>query len=265
MRFARIGDVVLSHDVHGLGSGKPAIVFINSLGTDHRIWDTVVAELAGEFTILTFDKRGHGLSDLGQPPYRIEDFSQDLAGLLDHYGLTNVILCGLSVGGLIALSLYEQRPDLVRAILFADTAHKIGTPEFWKARIDAVLQNGIASILEPIMSRWFTAPYRVADNADYQGYCTMLVRQPVEGYAGTCAAIRDADFTEVARRLAVPVLCVVGAEDGSTPPELVRSLAELVPGAGYELIPGAAHIPCVEAPDAFLAHLRRFIADLPGA
>ncbi len=264
MKFLRIGDVVLSHDVHGLGSGKPAIVFINSLGTDRRIWDAVVDDLAGDFTLLTFDKRGHGLSDLGQPPYRIEDFSGDLAGLLDHYGLSNVVVCGLSVGGLIALSLYEARPDLVRAILFADTAHKIGTAEFWAARIAAVRENGIGSILEPIMTRWFTAPYRVADNADYQGYCTMLERQPAEGYAGTCAAIRDADFTHVARTIAVPTLCVVGAEDGSTPPDLVRSLADLMPGARFETIPGAAHIPCVETPDLFLALLRGFVADLSG-
>ncbi|MBP2550727.1 3-oxoadipate enol-lactonase [Neorhizobium galegae] len=264
MKFMRIGDLVLSHDVHGLGSGKPALVFINSLGTDRRIWDRVVAELAGDFTILTFDKRGHGLSDLGEPPYRIEDFSADLAGLIDHYGLSDVILCGLSVGGLIALSLYDTRPDLVRAIVFADTAHKIGTAEFWAARIDAVRQNGIASILEPVMTRWFTAPYRVPDNADYRGYCTMLVRQPPEGYAGTCAAIRDADFTAVARTIAVPALCVVGEEDGSTPPDVVRSLADLVPGARFEIIPGAAHIPCVETPELFLALLRGFVADLPG-
>lgn len=264
MKFLAIGDVVLSHDVYGLGSGKPAIVFINSLGTDRRIWDAVVADLAGEFAILTFDKRGHGLSGLGNPPYRIEDFSADLAGLLDHYGLKNVIVCGLSVGGLIALSLYETRPDLVRAIMFSDTAHKIGTPEFWAARIGAVRDSGIASILEPIMTRWFTQPYRQPDNADYAGYCTMLVRQPADGYAGTCAAIRDADFTAVAQSVAVPCLCVVGEEDGSTPPDLVRSLADLLPGARFETIPGAAHIPCVETPDLFLALLRGFVADLPG-
>ncbi|WP_165224115.1 3-oxoadipate enol-lactonase [Affinirhizobium pseudoryzae] len=264
MRFAHVGDVVLSHDIYGQGSGKPAIVLINSLGTDRRIWDQVVADLEQDFTVLTFDKRGHGLSDLGTPPYRIEDFSGDLAGLIDHYGLKNVIICGLSVGGLIALSLYEKRPDLVRAIIFSDTAHKIGTPDFWKARIDAVMEGGIESILEPIMSRWFTPPYRSADNADYRGYCTMLVRQPKLGYAGTCAAIRDADFTHVAQNLDVPALCIVGDQDGSTPPELVKSLADLIPGSQFQVIEGAAHIPCVETPAAFLTHLRTFIDTLPG-
>lgn len=264
MKFLRIGDVVISHDIVGAGSGKPAIAFINSLGTDRRIWNHVVDALSGDYTLLTFDKRGHGLSDLAQPPYRIEDFAEDLIGLIEHYSLKDVTLCGLSVGGLIALSTYQKRPDLIRGILFADTAHKIGTPEFWAARIEAVQANGIGSILEPIMSRWFTAPYRQDDNADYSGYCNMLLRQPVGGYAGTCAAIRDADFTETAKQLDVPAHCVVGAEDGSTPPDLVRSLAELVPGCGFEIIDGAAHIPCVETPEIFIGILRRFLLALPG-
>lgn len=264
MKFLRIGDVVISHDIVGAGSGKPAIAFINSLGTDMRIWNRVVEALSEDFTLLTFDKRGHGLSDLGQPPYRIEDFADDLIGLIEHYGLKNVSICGLSVGGLIALSTFEKRPDLIRAILFSDTAHQIGTPEFWSSRINTVEQDGISSILEPIMSRWFTAPYRSDDNPAYRGYCNMLERQPTLGYAGTCAAIRDADFTEVAQRISVPAHCVVGAEDGSTPPDLVRSLAHLVPGCGFETIEGAAHIPCVETPEIFIGILRRFLSTLPG-
>jgi 3-oxoadipate enol-lactonase len=76
----------------------------------------------------------------------------------------------------------------------------------------------------------------------------MLTRTPQAGYLGTCAAIRDADFTEEAKRIAVPTLCVVGAEDGATPPALVRELAGLVPGARCEVIEGAGHLPCIERP-----------------
>ncbi|MCO5733254.1 3-oxoadipate enol-lactonase [Rhizobium sp. SSA_523] len=264
MRFVRIGDHVLSHDIYNHGTAKPAIVFVNSLGTDRRIWDEVLAGLGSDYTLLTFDKRGHGLSDLGTPPYAIEDFSRDLAGLLDHYDIKNAVICGLSVGGLIALGLYELRPDLVRAVIFADTAAKIGTPELWNARIEAVLQGGTESILDPIMLRWFTPAYRRDDNADYRGYRNMVARQSSQGYAGTCAAIRDADFTETARRLAVPALCLVGDEDGSTPPEVVKAFADLLPHGTFHLIAGAGHIPCVETPDAFVAHLRQFIDHLPG-
>lgn len=262
MQFVHINDIVIHYDIQRADDGKPVIVFINSLGTDSRIWHHELPKLAEDYTILTYDKRGHGLSGLGSPPYSIADHAADLAGLLDHLQLSQVIVCGLSVGGLIAQGLYASRPDLVKALIFSNTAHKIGTAESWAARIAAVETNGIGSILDAIMERWFTAPFRKPDNAAYQAYCNMLVRQPTFGYSGTCAAIRDADFTEAAKRIAVPVLCIVGREDGSTPPEVVKSLADLIPGARYEIIEGAAHIPCVEAPAAHAALVRGFIEQL---
>lgn len=262
MQFVHINDIVIHYDVHHAGDGKPVVVFINSLGTDSRIWHHELPKLAGDFTIVTYDKRGHGLSGLGNPPYSIEDHVADLAGLLDHLELSNVIVCGLSVGGLIAQGLYAARPDLVKALIFSNTAHRIGTAEMWAARIAAVEENGIDSILDAIMQRWFTAPFRKPDNAAYQGYCNMLVRQPALGYSGTCAAIRDADFTTTASKIAVPALCIVGREDGSTPPDLVKSLADLIPGSRFEIIEGAAHMPCIEAPAAHAALIRGFIEQL---
>ncbi|CAN7716362.1 3-oxoadipate enol-lactonase [Neorhizobium sp. LjRoot104] len=262
MQFVHINDIVIHYDIQRAGDGKPVIVFVNSLGTDSRIWHHELPKLSGDYTILTYDKRGHGLSGLGNPPYSIADHAADLAGLLDHLQLSKVIVCGLSVGGLIAQGLYATRPDLVKALIFSNTAHKIGTAESWAARIAAVEQNGIDSILDAIMERWFTAPFRKPENAAYEAYCNMLVRQPTFGYSGTCAAIRDADFTEAAKKIAVPALCIVGREDGSTPPELVKSFADLIPGACYEIIEGAAHIPCVEAPAAHAALIRGFIEQL---
>lgn len=262
MQFVHINGIVIHYDIRRAGDGKPVIVFINSLGTDSRIWHNELPKLAEDYTILTYDKRGHGLSGLGNPPYSIEDHAADLAGLLDHLELSNVIVCGLSVGGLIAQGLYMSRPDLVKALILSNTAHKIGTAAMWAARIAAVEENGIGSILDAIMERWFTAPFRKPENAAYQGYCNMLLRQPTFGYSGTCAAIRDADFTEAAGKIAVPVLCIVGREDGSTPPDLVKSLADLIPGSRFEIIEGAAHIPCVEAPAAHAALIRGFIEQL---
>ena len=77
--------------------------------------------------MLCYDKRGHGLSDLGGAPYSIDDHVDDLAGLVDHLGAGKVVLCGLSVGGLIAQGLSAKRPEIVRALILCDTAHKIGT------------------------------------------------------------------------------------------------------------------------------------------
>ncbi|MEO1120557.1 MAG: 3-oxoadipate enol-lactonase, partial [Pseudomonadota bacterium] len=90
----------------------------------------------------------------------------------------------------------------------------------------------------------------------------MLVRTTADGYAGSSAAIRDVDFTAVATSIAVPTLCVVGTEDGSTPPALVKELSELAPGARYAEIDGVGHIPCVEAPERLGALLTGFMSEI---
>jgi 3-oxoadipate enol-lactonase len=160
---------------------------------------------------------------------------------------------------MIAQGLEAKRPDLVKGLVLCDTAHKIGTAEMWNARIESVETRGIESLADGIMERWFTPAFRRPENAAYDGYCNMLVRQPVAGYAATCAAVRDADFTEVAKTIAVPTICIVGAQDGSTPPDLVKSLAQLIPGARFEIILDAGHIPCIEQPEALTSVIRAFI------
>jgi 3-oxoadipate enol-lactonase len=247
MDFRALNGVVLH--LQDLGAAdRPALVFANSLGTDFRIWDDVVARLADRFRIVLYDKRGHGLSDLGETPYSIADHVGDLAALLDDLAIEGALVCGLSVGGLIAQGLTASRPELVAGLILSDTAHKIGTAELWNGRIAAIEKGGIASIAEAILERWFSKDLRDNDPVALAGWRAMLTRTPQAGYLGTCAAIRDADFTEEARRIAVPTLCLVGEEDGATPPALVRQLADLIPGARYEVIAGAGHLPCIERP-----------------
>lgn len=260
MQFARLNGVTLHFQIFGAPEGRPVIVFANSLGTDFRIWRDVIVKLAGDFAFVTYDKRGHGLSDTGQTPYAMDDHVGDLAALLDFLAVKDAIVCGLSVGGLIAQGLYAKRPDLVKALILCDTAHKIGTQESWNARIEAVETAGIASIAEAVMKVWFTEAFRAPSNASLSGYRNMLARSDMDGYTATCAAIRDCDYTDAARRISVPALCVVGDQDGSTPPALVSELASLIPGARYEVIADAGHIPCVEQPDALAALMRDFIA-----
>lgn len=248
MAFARLNGIVLHFDVRG-GADKPPLVFSNSLGTDFRIWDAVAARLENRYRIVRYDKRGHGLSEATPAPYAMTDHVNDLAALLDHLGIGKAAVVGLSVGGVIAQGLAAMRPELVTALVLCDTAHKIGTDELWNARIEAVTTKGIAAIADGVMERWFTPAYRSPDNADFAGYTAMLTRTPVDGYAGTCAALRDADLTESTRALKVPTLCIVGDQDGSTPPELVRQTADLIEGARFEIVEDAGHIPCIEQPD----------------
>lgn len=259
MKFIRANDVVLHYSDQG-GQSAPAIVFSNSLGTDFRIWDDVVDRFGAGFRFIRYDKRGHGLSDATPAPYRIADHLDDLALLLDDLNVSDAVVVGLSVGGMIAQGLAASRPDLVKALVLCDTGHKIGTAELWNGRIDAIEKGGIASISDAILERWFTSAYRSDDNVDFRAYRNMLERTPVAGYVGTAAAIRDADFTESTSRLTVPTLCVVGEEDGATSPDLVGELAGLIEGAQFEVIPRAGHLPCIEQPVRLAGLISDFLA-----
>ena len=257
MPFGRFNDLVLHFTDSGAPNARP-VVFANSLGTDLRIWDEVVARLGTGLRILRYDLRGHGLSEAPPAPYALDDHVRDLAALMDARGIKDALIVGLSVGGMIAMALAGKRADLARALVLSDTAHKIGTREMWDARIAAIQEAGIASIAEALLQRWFAVEFRARRPADLAGYRNMLTRMPVEGYVGTCATVRDADLTDIAGDLALPALCLVGAEDGATPPDLVRSLAALLPDGRLEVIPSAGHLPCVEQPDLMAGHILAF-------
>jgi pimeloyl-ACP methyl ester carboxylesterase len=112
------------------------------------------------------------------------------------------------------------------------------------------------------MERWFSAGFRERRSTDVRGYSIMLQQSTVDGYVGTCAVLRDSDFREAASRLKKPALVLCGAEDIATPPELGRELARLIPGAQFSLIENAAHLPCIEQPEAVVERMMKFFQEV---
>lgn len=263
MQFLKLNGVTLHHQVISAAAGKPKLVFSNSLGTDFRIWRDVIVRLAGDFSILTYDSRGHGLSEVGDTPYTMEILGADLATLIEATGFGPAIVCGVSVGGLTAQALVKARPDLVSGLVLCDTAHKIGTAETWAERIEKASAGGIGVVAEMVLKGWFTETFRTTDPS-FAGYRSMLTRTTLNGYLATVAAIRDADFTADAPRIVVPTLCLGGEVDPTTPPKLMQELARMIPGARYELIRNAGHIPMIEQPEIIAAMIRAF-AEFAGA
>ncbi|MAT99835.1 MAG: 3-oxoadipate enol-lactonase [Anaerolineaceae bacterium] len=258
MEFTTVNNVTLHYVCEGVLEGLP-LVFINSLGTDLRIWDRVVPHFGHSYRIIRYDKRGHGLSDCPPAPYAIRDHATDLAALLDQLEVPQAILVGISVGGMIALDFTATWPERVLSLVLCDTAPKIGTAVLWNERITNLRQHGMNAMRDTILSRWFADDFAKQEPAAFSGYANMLTRMPVEGYTGTCATIRDANLTEAAKTITAPTLVLCGAEDLATPPALVQGLCELIPHAQFHKIPDAAHLPCIEQPDILAEHIAQFI------
>lgn len=261
MAFARINDVVLHFRVEGHQGARP-LVLANSLGTDARIWDAVIDQLALRYRVISYDKRGHGLSDAPDGDYSLADHVDDLDGLLRHLDVERLALAGVSVGGLIAQGFALRHPERLAALVLCDTAPKVGDAAMWNQRIAAVQDGGLAAIAGPVMERWFSERFRLEQADALTGWRNMFLRMPVHGYAGTCATLRDADLREAIGGIDIPTLVVVGEQDQSTPVGLVRGVAEAIAGAQFATIPDCGHIPSIEQPQALAALMTNFLNEV---
>jgi 3-oxoadipate enol-lactonase len=260
MSFVRINGVLLHYRLAG-PQAAPVIVFANSLGTDLRIWDEVTAQLATRYRLLTYDKRGHGLSDAPPGDYKLDDHVADLAGLLDHLGIERAAFCGVSIGGLIAQGLALQQPARTERLVLCDTAPKFGDATLWNGRIAAIGTGGMAAIADAVMERWFSPDFFARQPDALAGWRNLFLRTDAAGYVSTCATLRDADLSADVSDIACPVLVIAGSADKSTPVDLVRSLAEAIPGARFEVIDGAGHIPSIEQPEALAGLIAKFLEE----
>jgi 3-oxoadipate enol-lactonase len=258
--FIRLGSHLHHVQIDGPADGG-VVIFANSLGTDLRIWDEVVKPLTGSLRTIRYDMRGHGLTPAPEPPYSIGQLAEDLERLIDALQISRATICGISVGGQVALQVAHDRPHQVHGLILCDTSYRIGAPDMWRQRMAAVMEGGMPAISDAVIARWFSETYRVSKLDEAAGYRYMLERCTVAGYTGVCAALRDADLEVVARGVGCPTLVLCGDQDQATPPDVNKALAAAIPGAHFESIPGAAHLPCVEQPAILSAHVASFVGN----
>ena len=250
--FQRVGPSLLH--IHWRPGPGRAVVLLHALGTDLRLWDAVCANLPSEMAILRPDLRGHGLSD--GPSARIEDHADDVAALMRRASLADAVICGVSMGGMVALSLMATQPDLARGGVLACTGARIGTPGTWSKRIDDVRGKGLSAIGADVTARWFAPGWIAANAEEAAGWRHMLARTPSQGYVDGCRALAGADLRDAAARLRGPVICLAGGEDQATPYAVVADLASAIPDAQVEVLGGVGHLPPVENPHAVADAIR---------
>lgn len=237
----------------------PAVIFANSLGTDLRLWDAVLPHLRHGLRLVRADKRGHGLSQ-ATGALSIEDLADDVAATIAALGLHRPVVVGLSIGGLIGQSLALRHGHKLGGLVLSNTAAKIGDSAIWTDRIAAIREGGIAAIAAPTMERWFSPAFRATPDCD--AWRLMLERQDQAGYLACCQAIADADYRDRLGALDMPVLCIGGSLDGSTPPDAMQDLADRIPRARLEIIEGVGHLPCVEAPEDHARLLTGYLREI---
>lgn len=197
---------VLRYQVSGSPGGEP-VVFINSLGTDQRLWGPLHA-LTTHYRVVTYDARGQAGTSAPPAPYTIADLGTDVVMLLDRLELRHVHVVGISLGGLAALWLGIHRADRVRSLLLANTAARIGSAEGWQERIDAVHARGMTRLATDVMERFFSDGFRKRNPDTVATFAHRFASHDAEGYVGQCAALRDTDLGPDVGRCEVPTSVV---------------------------------------------------------
>jgi 3-oxoadipate enol-lactonase len=241
--------------------GAPVVTFSHSLAANLHLWDAQAAALAGRYRVLRYDIRGHGGSAVPAPPYTLEQMADDLHGLLKALGIGETHFVGLSMGGLIGMTMALRFPSAVKSLVLADTTACYGpkmTP-MWDDRIRVAEAQGIEPLLDRTMEAWFTPSFHTQHPEVIDRVRAMLRPTDVRGYVGAIRAIGYVDLREAITAIRCPTLILVGEEDRGTDITMATKMRERIPGAELVVLPKAAHCSCVEAADAFTSALVGFL------
>jgi len=257
MAFVESGGLHIHYALTG-APDAPVVVLSNSLGTNFTMWDLQAPALEEHFRLLRYDTRGHGRTGVPPGPYTIEELGRDVLGLLDGLKLDRVHFCGLSMGGLIGQWLGVHAPERINRLVLCSTCPKIGTPEMWNPRIEAIRKSGMNAIATSIIERWLTPEFRARAPQPTLALLGLLQATSPAGYTACCEALRDADLREAITTIRTPVQVIMGARDPATPAADGRAMAQRIPNARYAEL-DASHLCNVESPDRFNAELLGFL------
>lgn len=253
----QVGDLSIAYDFSG-PEDAPLVVLSHSLAADKSMWAPQIPVLTDRYRVLAYDHRGHGETEAAPAPYTMEQLAGDAAGLIEALDVAPVLFVGLSLGGMVGQILGGAHPKTVSALVLCDTASIMPT-DIWEERINGARAQGMAALAQPTSERWFTAPFHEREPDIVEGIKDGIRATPIEGYIGCSEAIRDMDLREVRKRIAVPTLVMVGADDPATTPDAARDIVSAVPGAELVIIEEAAHLSNVEQPAAFNDALMEFL------
>lgn len=239
--------------------GAPTLLLLNSLGVSLEMWDDQLQAFSERYDLIRFDARGHGKSTIGEyQEATIDMLARDALAVLDACGVARAHLCGLSLGGMIAMRLAAGWPDRVAKAVLCNTTPYMPPREMWDTRIQTALTQGVAPLIEGTLGRWFTPDFHQAHPDKVEKVRSMLRETQPAGYAACCAAIRDMDQRESIRRITAKTLVIGGTKDTGTPPAQQELIASSIAGAELVILE-AAHLSNVERASEFNAAVLEFL------
>jgi 3-oxoadipate enol-lactonase len=237
------------------GGEKTPIVFLHGVGSDKSVWRPQLEHFGRERRCVAFDYPGYGESDPAPEGTTRDDYAAAIVSALAALGIGKAHICGLSLGGIVAIAIHDAAPDACASLILADSfaSHPDG---------QAIYERSLAASENMRMfaeSRVDVLLAQPADPAIRSEVIETMSRIDPAAYRIGAAAVWLANQAERADAIRVPTLVVCGAEDRITPPALSTSLTRMIPGAHYDAIEGVGHLGNLERPEAFNTVVGAFV------
>lgn len=247
--------------------GGIPLILLHAFPLDGRMWELQQEDLSRGRRVLIPDLIGFGRSPLPKGPHSIEDHALDVAQFLDAHAAPKALVCGLSMGGYVALAFASLFPYRVAGLVLADT-RAVSDPgaarEARTAAMQRVLIEGMVFLADDLLFKLLSEETLRSDPELSRKVWTLMVNQRREGVWAALQAMRDRPSRlEELPNLTCPTLVLVGGEDTVTPPEEAAKLADCIPGARFQKIPGAGHLSNLEKPQMFNRLVNEFAESLP--
>ena len=254
----------LDHTDCGMAD-KATLIFIHGFPFNRTMWAQQAALYQRDFRVVTYDQRGHGESELGNTHYMFEFFVDDLIGLMDQLKIDRAILCGLSMGGYVALRAAERNPERVRGLILCDTKSEADSDagKLKRASDLRMIQEQGLNIFAEKFSKAVLSPRNISNTDIVECVRQMIMGNKPEGVQATLIALATrTDTTASLRRVQVPTLILVGEDDALTPPAASLAMHGRITNSEHTVIPNAGHMSNIENPSFFNARLTDFLAKM---
>ena len=257
-----VNDIEMGFD--DVGAGLP-IVFVHAFPLNRTMWAPQVSALVERCRCIAVDLRGFGESKISGP-WSVEQYADDVVGVLDHLRVEKAVVVGCSLGGYVAFAVWRRHAERVRALVLADTKPGADTEEVRAKRrslIETARTQGSTAVANLQIASLIGKTSREKQPDTYDAVHRMIAQAPAEGIVGALEAMMARpDSTPTLPAISVPTLVVVGDEDVPTPPKESRAMAAAIPGSRLEIIASAGHLANLERPAAFNHVLTEFVGAL---
>lgn len=249
------------------GSSKnKSILFIHGFPFDHTMWKAQIEMLKEKYFCVAYDIRGLGESPAGDGQYTMESFVDDLALIIDELKLDKPILCGLSMGGYIALRALEKFEEKLSAVILCDTRSEADNNEGKLKRAAAIKRintEGLSPFAKEFITNCYGDYYKQHQKEEFENRITKSSAfNPIGVKGSLLAMLGRSDTTEYLNKIKIPALVICGESDALTPPPVMKAMADKINGAEFVLIKNSGHMSPIENPQEVNDAIEKFLERL---